>query len=585
MRAAIPSFEEVFADIVDAVDFSRDNTKTQQISPKRKQHYKEFDLHPDRLVMAGYEDATQKLTEQLMLSVNNFPKTLAQLFRGELKELLLRYENLLRTITMGRARPDQTKWILCVRFFLPWAALRLAFHNRRHPVTISNKAASWFLPYVERGKISSCFMQVVDGCVRNQSESQSALAVRLCKLSGRGDPKEFGVELSRYRNRRALPPDTAINRILDGCDGDDQLGAKLILARAIDRCIGDACRRFKLKQTIALVKYYRLMFDHCQQLMQTLQPDLAGKDDVEAWLLLQSMTFTGNTTFDNERVHPLTDLYMVKLGSLISSELGQGNIATCPSMRTEMRRAQFKPLLFQPLPTDIHEAVRSGKYLAAIELSRRMFPSGSSESDLAAHVGQFFGGVAMLVYELPSLVNPLKPRHADAPRVMAEALRLQELAYETSTGMQRLQHATSLLRFLLEPQRPKTRMERLLAWKLLRIVAKHYRSVGRHGSAHYLLGCLRWLEGEENEAVKFFRLAVDCGRASCGEDWIWLLRSAPSLAKSTGSKQARKLFLRLSNHEGVLHKQSARKTGIISRELKLQDEAHEFEMRLQSFPR
>jgi len=139
---------------------------------------------------------------------------------------------------------------------------------------------------------------------------------------------------------------------------------------------------------------------------------------------------------------------------------------------------------------------------------------------------------------------------------------------------------------LIEPSRPKTKSEHTLARKLSTAVVKFYRQTGRNGTAEFLLGCLMWLEGKNEAAIRKIEAAARLGRASCGQDWITLLRIAPILARSTSRRQRRlNYFLKLSRLEGVLHRESAAKTNLLLKELRQQAEASEFQFTFRSFPK
>jgi hypothetical protein len=179
---------------------------------------------------------------------------------------------------------------------------------------------------------------------------------------------------------------------------------------------------------------------------------------------------------------------------------------------------------------------------------------------------------------------PLAPPESEVPVVLAEAARLFTLAYQQAKGMQKARHGIKYLRFLLAPERPKTRAERLLAWKLYRVADKFYQESGQGGSSMYLLGCLLWLEGDGKRAVRAFLRAVKCGRASCDEyDWIWLLRYAPMVARKN-SKRALNKLLKLSELEGVLYRESSPKTNLLEKELRQHASTETFQISFKPFP-
>jgi hypothetical protein len=169
---------------------------------------------------------------------------------------------------------------------------------------------------------------------------------------------------------------------------------------------------------------------------------------------------------------------------------------------------------------------------------------------------------------------------------MVEGLRLLKLAHDNSRGGIRAKHGVYLFRMLIAPPRPKTKLEQTLARKLSTAVVRFYRQTGRNGTAEFLLGCLLWLEGKDEAAVMKMEAAARLGRASCGEDWITLLRIAPILARSTPRCQRRlNYFRKLSKLEGVLHRESDAKTNLLLKELRQQAEAREFQFTVRLFPK
>jgi len=174
---------------------------------------------------------------------------------------------------------------------------------------------------------------------------------------------------------------------------------------------------------------------------------------------------------------------------------------------------------------------------------------------------------------------------ADAELVLREALRLLSLAHAKSRGNAKKSAAVYLLRFLVEPHRPKTREDHVLALELCRVVAQHFKAVNREGSATFLQSILLWLDGDEKRALRLMRRAAEFGRSSCSEDWIWLLRYAPILAEKLARKHDQNYFIKLANHEGVTHAESAPKTIRLLAELKQHDTAAKFRVTFKPFPK
>jgi len=171
----------------------------------------------------------------------------------------------------------------------------------------------------------------------------------------------------------------------------------------------------------------------------------------------------------------------------------------------------------------------------------------------------------------------------EALPLLDEAARLLGVAHKHAKGVQKTRYGIELLRFLLQPHRPKAKAERPLAWRLYRVAAEFYQASGRNGSSEFLHGCLLWLEGNEEQAMRAFSKAAKFGRASCGEDWIWLLRFAPILARKV-SKRALDRFLKVSELEGVLHGESSPKANLFAKELRQHTEVSDFQIPFKPFP-
>jgi hypothetical protein len=167
---------------------------------------------------------------------------------------------------------------------------------------------------------------------------------------------------------------------------------------------------------------------------------------------------------------------------------------------------------------------------------------------------------------------------------LSEALRLLRLTYARSRGISKARIGIKLLRLLLRPQRPKLKAERPLAWKLWRVAEVFYRESNRHGSAAFLSGCLLWLEGNKRRALRVWHKAASYGRASCGEDWIGLLRYAPILAEELSRKRDLNYFRKLAEHEGVTNGEPAPRTTRLLKELNQRSETNKLRMTFRPFP-
>jgi hypothetical protein len=381
--------------------------------------------------------------------------------------------------------------------------------------------------------------------------------------------------------------DTRLQLIAKCCPRTPAMLAMMVLARAIDRNVQDAIKTFGPTETLKLVTFFRLSFDHFRQLLHRLSAELPS-DDERAWQFLGCQSFTGNTPFEADRYYPLAEIYPYSLAQKISAELQNakknGRLAYVPTSRSDFGKGTFAFPEWEPLPDNIHEAVRKADYPAAIKASQSVLTSRSENPAQAARIADYFSHSALMAYDPVTARCALVPPESEVPHVLAEAARLFSLAYEQAEGVQKARCGINYLRFLLTPQRPKARAERGLARRLYRVADTFYRRSGRAGSSMYLLGCLKWLEGDGKRAVRAFLRAAKCGRASCDEyDWIWLLRYAPLVARKN-SKSALNKFLKLSELEGVLYREPSPRTNLLEKELRHHTNAAEFEITVKPFP-
>jgi hypothetical protein len=228
----------------------------------------------------------------------------------------------------------------------------------RHRQSVpGNGEGWWFIPTVKRGKIGSCFMQILDGQVRHKAETDDAFGLRLCQMQAVGDGEDTAKSLCRafrlYRAGESTATGGRVMQILRCCPDDPDLRAKLVLARAIDRNMQDAIKEFGAPPAIKLIKYFGLSFEHFRHLLRRLDAELS-KDDQQAWNALQSQTFTGNTPFEAEHYYPLTEPYVNGLARRISTELERlgrsAGLSAIPTTKSELHKGKFASLNYQVLP-------------------------------------------------------------------------------------------------------------------------------------------------------------------------------------------------------------------------------------------
>lgn len=591
VAGAAPSMEAVQIHVLQSIAHWPVGLTVDVLPPQMKKRYRQFDKHPERLEDSKYEAAAHQLAKLLSWPKQVLDDRNCELIKEELRCFLSRYENLLLQLKPGHATTKQILWSLCVRFFVPWTALRCAFLLRNDA---PDQIDTWFLPPVSGRKVGCVFMGLIDRHCRRSGESRDGMARRLYE-SLRADvstkeqrSQNLGEDFSRYRRGEMLASDGRINFLVvhSGCGA--HIRFKLVLARAIDSNLRQASNEFGVERAIELAKEFSLVFRHCHGLLYGLRAELP-KDNAAAWQWLDSPTFTGNTPFDAERIHPLIDEFMGKLAQRISAELQQlrrGSALThAPTTRAETRRGRFDVPHDCFLPDEIHEAIRHSNYPSALSASQALFSTKRGAPGEAARVGRFLIRAVNDASDRSGEAHPLDPPANERPDVMAEGVRLLQLARSKSGGRTRSHYDACLFRLLLDPRRPKTQLEHALARKLAPKVMRFYRETGLPGSADFLIGLLCWLEGQVEESMRHFEAAAQGGRSSCGEDWITLLRLAPILAEST-SRRTRRLnhFRKLSKIEGVLHGEASAKTNLLLREIRQREGVSSFNMSFRPFP-
>lgn len=588
----VPTYEECLMFILDSIHYDSGNTKRQCVSATNKRRLRQFDHDPGSLGVGAYQDIVRDIMDQYSSGLQDLGKRHADIFEDELKAFLRRFENLLLSLTIGRADARQVRWSLCVRFFVPWVALRIAFGLRHKASDQFKTGPHWFLPSMTDRRIGSCFVRVIDREVQKSGETGAALTLRLCGHSTAGDrtnlAQSLGRDFRRYRAMNGTASDLTVNTILKACSETPDLQAKLVVARAIDRVVQAAIKSFGTNHALKLLRFFRLTFGHFRQMLSGLDAELP-KDDERAWLFLQSRTFTGNTPFDSERCHPLTDPYLHELGRRISTELQNadktGRLARVPTTGAAFGKGRFDFQFGDPLPDEIHEAVRKSDFAAALRVSQSLFTSESKNVADAVRIGELFADMGLSACDPLAVHNILTPPTTYAPQVLDEAARLLGLAHEQAAASKKAPHAIRYLRFLLTPHRPKSKAERPLARKLYRVAANYYLASGHGGSSMFLLGCLLWLEGNEKRAMRAFLKAAKSGRATFeGHDWIKLLEYGPVLANKISNKRALRRFLKVSELEGVLHREPTMRTNFLEKKLRTHGEVAKFQFAFVPFP-
>ena len=586
VRTAL-AYEACLIHILESIGTSSKPALTDQ--EKQKLHY--FDLRPHRVSLKAYREKFGELL-RLTLTANPALEAVKPRLQTELTGFLERYENLLLGITVGRASSKQVRWALCERFFIPWAALRTAFHLRHPQVEQAGENKHWFLPPVTGGKLGSCLMRILDRQVRHADETEEAFAHRLCGHSNADVKSEIAInlgrDLRRYRAGDGPPSIAKVRQIIGGCPNEPDLQAKLVLSAAIDRNVHKAVSAFGPEHALSLVKYFSLAFKHFSELLKSLTDELPTDDD-KAWIALQSQTFTGNTPFEAEQFYPLTDPFLHALGRIISAKLAgadrRGRLTAIPAGPSAFGRGSFPKSTYHRLPVSVELAFQKRDFQAAVVASQAIYPSASAHSAEAARLADFFAklGLDALKPELAGR-GPI-PTEPASEVFLNEARRLFQASHARSEGREKTEIGIRLLRFLLQPQRPKAKSDRPMARRLYRAANKFYRETNRHGSASCLYGCLLWLEGDKQRALAALLNAAEYGRASCGgEDWIWLLRFAPMLAEELSRKRDLNSLVKLADHEGVKYREPSPRTKKVMMEMQQREEVAMLKLNFRPFP-
>jgi hypothetical protein len=585
---AAPAYEECLIQILDSIDVNDKTSEGRLHSEKQK--LKHFDSQPHRLSLPAYRRLIVNLVDR-NLNAHLALQAAQPLLKEELRAFLERYEHLMMALRVGYANSRQVRWVLCTRFFVPWAALRIAFHLRHRQSQPCGAEYFWFLPPVKQDKIGSCFMQILDRRVRNERETEEALAHRLCGKQEANSQSDVAInlcrDLRRYRAGEGTPSGAKITQILHSVPPVTDLHTSMVLARAIDYNVQEAIKQFGHNQALKLVRFFTLTFHHFRLLLQRLATDLPSEDK-GAWLYLQSRTFTGNTPFEAERFYPLTEPYLHELAKKISAELESvkrtGRLSRVPAKESDFKQGAFAKLDYKPLPIQVESAMQKVDFAAAVAASRSLFPHESSRAAEAVRLADFFSCIGLAAFDTGKPGTGLIPSEAEGAQVLREAIRLLQLAYARSRSTIKAKIGIKLLRLLLRPQRPKLKAERRLARKLFQLAEEFYRKSNRCGSARFLQGCLLWLEGKKRRALGELRKAAACGRASCGEDWIALLGYAPILAEELSQKHDLNYFRKIAEHEGVTNGEPSPRTARLLRELNRYVELNKIKVTFRPFP-
>ncbi|HTI72731.1 MAG TPA: hypothetical protein VMF06_22350, partial [Candidatus Limnocylindria bacterium] len=359
--------------------------------------------------------------------------------------------------------------------------------------------------------------------------------------------------------------DTTIQLLLGGGVDQRWLLPILVLARAIDLNVKTATKVFGERRTVELAGYFCACCRHFEGLLRELKVSQELPEDADqAWLLLHSQTIIGNSLLEAEQFYPLMDRYMSELTLYINRELEElPNTVQLPRLPLGRNCRQRKSIWdlsgWRPLPKEIERAWASRNFTEAMVASLAYFRSHANDG-VQVRVGKLFC-IEGLHRNRTCAADPLNQN------LVNEGIRLLTRACASARGKQRTSVAVWLLRFLLEPDRPKALADNDLARRMFCMVSTAYRERGMDGMVAYLKGGILWLEGDERSALNCFWEAKNFGKGSCGSDWISLLRRASVLGGKI-SLRRRDQFLKLAKLEGIfsdkVHSRMNQRSGLVT---------------------
>ena len=572
-----PSFEECLTFVMAHLSHSRDGLETALLTAKEKQRFRQMERKADALDLDDYRAILCRVLAPGLHDVANESKVQVEMLHGELREFFKRYEILSWQVVPGKATKQTVFWTLSHRFFLPWLAFRLALHLPDAGDTVTAIDNFWFIPQ-RGGDLDSFVMKVIDKYVRRKNESNARLARRFYTHFPEPKREAHAVALegdfSKYSKLKTTPSDATLKLIIESSPAVPHLRLKLVLARAMDRCLRDARKVFNDEQLLCLLDYFALCFTHFRSLIKQVRSEMPPAEQGKVWLRLNSMTYMGNTPGQHDRFYPLMDNFLSELARKINDELKQtvltGKLRPTPRNEAELNAGTWSFGSLSPISETIEGAPFHATVKAAVEDSRRIF-QGQIDLAAASRTRQrfvFLGLVSlvMLAEKRPGLCND-----ADARLAEAECKRLFHLIYKQTPQPGRSQVALDFLKYLIEPYRPKADEDRQRAKNLFKVVSKFLRQNKLQGAVHYLHGCLHALEGNQQQALRAFVSARKLGHESSGEFWINLLRVGLLTAERVNSVRERKNFAKHARLYGIFSNDATPRSNEMQAQMKEDD--------------
>lgn len=596
----VPSFEECLTFLMDNLSHSRDGLKTSTLSAKEKQRFRQMECKADALALDDYRDILRRILAPGLHDLTAESKAHVELLLDERTQFLKRYEALNSQVVPGRAKRHEVLWVLSHRFILPWMALRLAYRLPDAADIGTTADDCWFLPLHGDG-FASCVMKVIDRFFREEDESNAELARRLYGHLPKDERDRLAIpfegDLSKYSKCTTTPSDATIGLLVRGTNSIPHLRLMLVLARFIDRCVRDARKVFDDGLVLELLDYLVLCFVYFRGVLAQVRKEVAAStvdkvqklrftpsgesvaemptsESARVWLWLNSPTFMGNTPVQHERFYPLMDEYMNELPRKINAELVRtvlrGELSLLPRDATELNGGRWRIPSYAQIPEEIEGAPIRATVKAAVEVSQRVFCGRVNLAAAIAAKQRFeFLGLGTFVVTADGRPGFCSPE--DAALAELECKRLFQLIYEQAPERHRPRLALQLLKYLIEPSRPKTSADRKLARALFKVVSGPMRQRKQRGAVHYLTGCLHALDKEHKKALKVFTEARKLGRESCGKCWVDLLRAGMLMADSVGAKQEQKNFAKRAGITGLFTNDATPRTNEMKAQMRVEN--------------
>lgn len=522
----------------------------------------------------------------------------SKVLQEELHEFLKRYEALHWQVISGKATHQQVLWALSHRFFLPWLALRISYRSRKNLEAVGD---CWFIP-IREGRLYPSAMKLVDQFVRQGNESNARLALRL-QRSKPPDPAIPKISLNAMRETDAehlrenfskycyfisSPPLETIELIAANANAAPRLRHMLVLARFIDRCVGDALLVFGEPQVLKLVEFFALCLAHCGEVVKQVRAEVPASrfdrilfgthlrkrlvsESERVWRWLASPTFMGNTAGQHERFLPLMDEHMNELPRIISAELRRtvrdGELSGLPRNEVELNSGQWQMPAHIRIPKEIEGVPVRATVRAAVNRSRKTFRGRNFNIAAAERARWKFELLGLGTFVVKADGRGGFCSDEDAKLAEAECKRLFLLIYARLPEPDRSRMSVQFLKYLVEPYRPKAPEDRKLARELFKVASNLQRQGGFDGAIHYLRGCLRALDGDHDAALLCFKAARSFGWEACGSFWIDLLRAGLANAVRVKSSRERKNFAKLARLFGLFSKDTTPRTNLMKEQM------------------